>query len=67
MSKPRRSLDFTVRITFLVLMALLTLFLGFFFLLVFVPVVGWYVWSLNDKIRDLEARLAPPEEKGQKS
>lgn len=48
----------TVRITFLILMGALVLFLGIIFLIVFVPVVGWYLWQLLDENRALKARLA---------
>ncbi len=67
MSKPRPGLDRAVRITFMVLLGALVLFLGLFFLIVFVPVAAWYLWQLSDRNRDLEARLAaiesPPEKK----
>jgi hypothetical protein len=39
-------------------MGALVLFLGIIFLIVFVPLVGWYLWQLLDENRALKARLA---------
>ena len=57
MSKPK-GLDIPVRVIFLALIGFLTLFLSLLFLAVFVAVAGWYIWSLSDKTKDLEARVA---------
>jgi len=57
MSKPK-GLDISVRVIFLALIGFLTLFLSLLFLAVFVAVVGWYIWGLNDKTKELEARIA---------
>ena len=63
MNKPRSSTDTLVRISFLVLMAVLALFLSLFFLAVFAAVVGWYIWKANDRIAVLEQKLADREKK----
>jgi len=57
MSKSK-GLDASVRIVFIVLLGFLTLFLSLLFLAAFVAIAGWYLWSLLDKTRDLEARLS---------
>ena len=59
MSKPQGNAGVVIRVTFLILIGLLML-TGFaiFVLIVFVPVMGWYIWKQQDRIRDLEARLA---------
>jgi len=64
MSKILGNLDTTVRIIFLVLLALLmfTPFIGIV-LVFFVPVIGWYLWSLRDQNKELEARVAALEGK----
>lgn len=59
-SKPQLGSGNLVRVIFLVLMGLTVLVFGYLFLAVFVPVIGWYVWHLNDRVSKLEARLAPP-------
>jgi hypothetical protein len=51
-------MNIVVRITFLVLLVFLTLILQLLLLAVFVAVAGWYIWSLSDKNKELEARLA---------
>jgi len=58
MSKSSGSLGIVVRVVFLVLLAFLVLASPVLFLIFFVPVVGWYILSLSDKNKDLEARLA---------
>jgi flagellar biogenesis protein FliO len=73
MSKPRGSMDTIVRITFVILMGVLALFLQLIFIAVFVAVVSWYIWKLSDQNRTLEARIsalegsAPPWKKQEKS
>ncbi len=59
MNRPQTNMNVVVRVTFLILLAFLML-TGFavFVLIVFVPVMGWYIWRQQDRIRDLEARLA---------
>ena len=59
MSKPQGNAGVVIRVTFLILIGLLML-TGFaiFVLIVFVPVMGWYIWKQQDRIRDLESRLA---------
>jgi 4-amino-4-deoxy-L-arabinose transferase-like glycosyltransferase len=58
MSGRRGSMNVVVRVTFLALLGLLTLALGLLLLIFFVPIVGWYVWTLSDRNRELEARIA---------
>ena len=59
MSKPMTTLDITVRVVFLALIAFLTLTgIVIFVLLVFIPVITWYVWRLLDRTKELEARLS---------
>jgi len=57
MSKAK-GLDISVRVIFLALIGFLTLFLSLLFLAVFVAVVGWYIWGLNDKTKALEERIS---------
>jgi ABC-type Co2+ transport system permease subunit len=63
MSKPQVGSNVVVRVTFLILMGLVALFFNYLFLAVFVPVVGWYLWRLTDRVAELEAKLAPPGKK----
>lgn len=63
MSKPQSSVNVVVRVTFLILMGLVALLFGEIFLAVFVPVIGWFLWRLTDRVAELEAKLAPPPEK----
>jgi ABC-type Co2+ transport system permease subunit len=63
MSKPQVGSNVVVRVTFLILMGLVALFFNYLFLAVFVPVVGWYIWRLTDRVAELEAKLAPPGKK----
>lgn len=58
MSKPKTSMNLAVRVTFVVLMGALTLFLSLLFLAAFVAVVGWYLWKDTDRIAALEERVA---------
>jgi 4-amino-4-deoxy-L-arabinose transferase-like glycosyltransferase len=37
---------------------LLTLYLGIYFLIVFVPVVIYFLWDYHSRIQELEKRLA---------
>ena len=62
-SRPQTSASVVIRVTFLILMGLVALLFGFLFLAVFVPVVGWFLWRLMDRVSELEARLAPPPQK----
>jgi hypothetical protein len=63
MSKSQTSSNVVVRVTFLILMGLVALFFNYLFLAVFVPVVGWFLWRLTDRVAELEAKLAPPGKK----
>jgi hypothetical protein len=63
MSKPQVGSNVVVRVTFLILMGLVALFFNYLFLAVFVPVVGWFLWRLTDRVAELEAKLAPPGKK----
>jgi len=60
LSKPqaRKGLTTAVRIVFLVLLAFLAISLPGILIIVFVPVIGWYIWSLLDKNAELEKRIA---------
>ena len=57
MSKSQIGSCILVRVTFLILMGLTALLFFGLFLAVFVPVVGWYIWRLNDRVAELEAKL----------
>ena len=61
MSKTQANAGVVIRVTFLILMGLVALLFGFIFLAIFVPVVGWFIWRLNDKVAVLEARLGAPD------
>lgn len=61
MSKTQANAGVVIRVTFLILMGLVALLFGFIFLAIFVPVVGWFIWRLNDKVAELEARLGAPD------
>ncbi len=63
MSRSQGSASVVVRVTFLILMGLIALLFGGLFLAIFVPVAGWYLWRLTDRVAELEARLAPPPKK----
>ena len=47
-----------VKIVFLVLMGLVVLTVPVLFLVFFVPIVGWFLWSNHDRVTELEKRLA---------
>ena len=61
MSKPQANASVVIRVTFLILMGLVAFLFGFIFMAFFVPVVGWFIWRLNDKVAELEARLGAPD------
>ncbi len=63
MSKQSPGLQMTIRIVFLVLMGVITLYLQLLFLIIFVPVIGWYVWRMVDRNAELEKRVAALEGK----
>jgi purine-cytosine permease-like protein len=46
-----------VRVLLLVLMAFLLLIGQFLFLLFYVPIVGWYLWRDQDRIKQLEKKV----------
>ena len=52
-----------VRVTFLILMGLVALLFSYLFLAIFVPVAGWYLWRLSDRVAELEAKVSPPMKK----
>ena len=58
--KQRSSLERVSRVLVLVLAALLLLIPGIagFVLLFFVPLVGWFLWRDQDRITQLEKKLA---------
>ena len=58
MSKRQVSLNSVFRIVLLILMAFFVLGEPVLFLIFFVPIVGWYVWRLNDRTKELERKLA---------
>ena len=55
------AMSMAVKIVFLILMGLVVLTVPVLFLVFFVPIIGWIVWSDHDKIAELERRLAVPE------
>lgn len=61
MSKSQATASVVVRVTFLVLMGLVALLFGFIFMAIFVPVVGWFIWRLTDRVAELEAKLGAPD------
>ena len=65
MSRPQANANVVVRVTFLILMGLVALLYGGLFLAVFVPVAGWYIWRLTDRVNELESKLAPPKKPGE--
>ena len=67
MSRPQGNASVIVRVTFLILMGLVALLFGGLFLAVFVPVAGWYLWRLTDRVNELEAKLAPPPKKAEEN
>jgi 4-amino-4-deoxy-L-arabinose transferase-like glycosyltransferase len=58
MSRRRGFLDTAVKVVFLALLGLLTLALQFLFLIIFIPIIGWYIWSLSDRNAELERKLS---------
>jgi len=66
-SRPQGNASVIVRVTFLILMGLVALLFGGLFLAVFVPVAGWYLWRLTDRVNELEAKLAPPPKKAEEN
>lgn len=62
-SRPQTSASVVIRVTFLIMMGLVALLFYPFAPAVIVPLAGWYIWRLNDRIKELEARLAPPPKK----
>ncbi|HKT21561.1 MAG TPA: hypothetical protein VJR06_02915 [Nitrososphaerales archaeon] len=64
MSRQPIRISAITRITFLVLLGLIAL--GFpIILFVFVPVLGWFIWRDQDRISQLEKRLAALEKPSQ--
>ena len=64
MSKPvSQTMAALIRVVFLVLLALLLLYPGvnYLVLIVIVPVMVWLIWRDQDRIAELEKRLAAPE------
>jgi 4-amino-4-deoxy-L-arabinose transferase-like glycosyltransferase len=57
-SKPRPSINSITRLIFLVLVGLIALSEPILILAVLVPVVGWVLWRNQDRIGELERRLA---------
>jgi hypothetical protein len=57
-SRSSGSISIIVRVVFVILLAFLVLASPVLFLIFFVPVVTWYILSLNDKNKKLEERLA---------
>jgi hypothetical protein len=52
------------RVTFLILLALLALEVPGLLIIFFVPIVGWYLWRAQDRIAELEKKLAERENSG---
>jgi ABC-type multidrug transport system fused ATPase/permease subunit len=66
MSKQKASLAVITRIVFLVLLGVLmftTGVIGVLILIVTVPVLAWYVIRLNERVAELEKKLADKEKK----
>lgn len=61
MSKPQASANVVIRVTFLILMGLIALLYYPFAPAIIVPVFGWLIWRLNDRVKELEARLSAPD------
>lgn len=62
-AKPRRGLNLATRVTILALLALLAFSVPGLIIIVFVPVVGWYMWSDRERIAELEKKLAGQDKK----
>jgi 4-amino-4-deoxy-L-arabinose transferase-like glycosyltransferase len=56
-NRPRTSWN-SFKWVILVGVGLLTLYLGLYFLIVFVPLVVYFLWDYNSRIQQLEKRLA---------
>ncbi len=65
--RPRGALDSSVRIVFVILLAVLTLALSILFLIFFVPIVAYYLWQLLDRTKELERKVAELEGKPEQS
>jgi hypothetical protein len=67
MSRAPMRMSAITRIIFLVLVAVITLGEPILVLVFFVPIAGWLIWRDQDKIAQLEKRLAalegPPQPK----
>jgi len=59
-------IQYAQQIIVLLLLAFVFLITGELFLLFFVPVVAYVIWSLYDKNRELERRLHTLEKPGEK-
>ena len=59
MNRPQRGIGTTSKILILILVGLTGLeFTGSFFILLFAPIIVYYVWGNYSKTKDLERRLA---------
>lgn len=58
MSKTFARLPTITRVIFLVLLALVTISEPILVLIFFIPIIGWLIWRDQDKIAELERRLA---------
>jgi hypothetical protein len=67
LSKPGIRMSSITRIIFLVLLGLIALSEPILVLIFFVPIVGWLIWRDQDRISQLEKRLAAIETRGQAS
>jgi 4-amino-4-deoxy-L-arabinose transferase-like glycosyltransferase len=65
LSKRGTSVNAITRIIFLVLLGLIALSEPILVLIFFVPIVGWLIWRDQDRISQLEKRLAALETRGQ--
>jgi hypothetical protein len=62
MSKSRVNVEVASRLAFLALLALLVFGGLYWYVLIFyIPIVGWFVWRYEDRISELEKRLAAVE------
>lgn len=57
MNKQSNTMNSVSKGILLVVVGLLGLFLGSVFLLVFAPLVVYYLWRYHDRIKELESRL----------
>jgi hypothetical protein len=67
LSKKGSTLESMSRILLLVLAAVLALEVSPLVLLFFIPVAGWFIWRSNDRIRELERKVATLSPEPQKS